>query len=73
MTDGMKTERMKDGTGTRTERGADPMKLTFFHALFLIFLTLKLTGVIDWSWGWVFAPLWVIFLVELLYGLVKGQ
>lgn len=27
-------------------------------ALFLVFLTLKLTGVITWSWWWVTAPLW---------------
>ena len=28
--------------------------------IFLIFLTLKLTGTIDWSWLWVTAPLWII-------------
>jgi len=27
--------------------------------MFLIFLTLKLTGVIAWSWWWVTAPLWM--------------
>lgn len=27
--------------------------------LFLIFMTLKLTGVIAWSWWWVTAPLWI--------------
>jgi hypothetical protein len=26
--------------------------------LFLIFLVLKLTGVITWSWWWVTCPLW---------------
>lgn len=26
--------------------------------LFLVFLVLKLTGVIGWSWWWVTAPLW---------------
>jgi hypothetical protein len=26
--------------------------------LFLVFLVLKLTGVIVWSWWWVTAPLW---------------
>lgn len=28
--------------------------------LFLIFMTLKLTGYIDWSWWWVTAPLWIL-------------
>ena len=27
--------------------------------LFLLFTTLKLTGVINWSWWWVTAPLWI--------------
>ena len=26
--------------------------------MFLIFLTLKLTHVIDWSWWWVTCPFW---------------
>lgn len=27
--------------------------------LFLVFLVLKLTETIDWSWWWVLAPLWI--------------
>lgn len=27
--------------------------------LFVVFLTLKLTNVIDWSWWWVTSPLWI--------------
>ena len=27
--------------------------------LFVVFLTLKLTGNIDWSWWWVTSPLWI--------------
>lgn len=27
--------------------------------LFFLFLILKLTGVIDWSWVWVCSPLWI--------------
>jgi hypothetical protein len=34
--------------------------------LFLIFMTLKLTGSIDWSWWWVTSPLWV----PLAFGIV---
>jgi branched-subunit amino acid ABC-type transport system permease component len=29
--------------------------------VFLIFLTLKLCGVIDWSWWWVTSPFWIPF------------
>jgi hypothetical protein len=27
--------------------------------LFIVFLTLKLTNNIDWSWWWVTSPLWI--------------
>jgi hypothetical protein len=27
--------------------------------LTIVFITLKLTNVIDWGWGWVLAPLWL--------------
>lgn len=38
--------------------------------LFLIFMTLKLTGDIDWSWWWITAPLWIpILAVITLIGL----
>ena len=32
--------------------------LSLTTILFLIFLVLKLCGVITWSWWWVTAPLW---------------
>ncbi|MCY4303432.1 MAG: hypothetical protein OXC62_01390 [Aestuariivita sp.] len=35
------------------------MNLTFMTALFLIFLVLKLTEIITWSWWWVTAPIWL--------------
>jgi hypothetical protein len=30
----------------------------FFGALTILFITLKLTDYIDWSWWWVLAPIW---------------
>lgn len=42
----------------------------FSGALTLIFITLKLTGNIDWPWIWVFAPLWVSALLIVLFLLV---
>lgn len=35
--------------------------IQFFDVLFFIFLTLKLTDQIDWSWWWITAPLWIPF------------
>lgn len=43
--------------------------------LFLIFLALKLTGTIHWSWWWVTAPLWIglaIVLVILILAVLVG-
>ena len=31
----------------------------FVGVLQIIFIVLKLCGVIDWSWGWVLAPMWI--------------
>lgn len=31
----------------------------FFELMFLMFLGLKISGLIDWSWWWIFAPIWV--------------
>lgn len=31
----------------------------FVGGLTLVFITLKLLGVIDWSWGWVLSPIWI--------------
>lgn len=40
---------------------------SFASLLFLLFLALKLTGVINWSWWWVTAPLWGGIAVALLF------
>lgn len=42
----------------------------FFGLMFLIFMTLKLTGFINWSWWWVTAPLWGGFALLGLFVLV---
>lgn len=34
--------------------------------LALLFITLKLTGFIDWSWWWVLSPLWIPTSIVLL-------
>ena len=42
--------------------------------LFITFLVLKLTQVIDWSWWWVTAPLWIplaLGIVVLVFSVVR--
>jgi len=38
----------------------------FFGLLTIVFITLKLTDYIDWSWWWVLSPLWIPFVVIVL-------
>ena len=36
-----------------------PINSGILTILFVVFLVLKLTGEIDWSWWWVTSPLWL--------------
>jgi len=40
--------------------------LSFTAALLLIFVVLKLTGLIAWSWWWVFSPIWAPLAIVLV-------
>jgi len=45
----------------------------FLTLLTVLFIGLKLTGYIDWSWWWVLAPLWgqfALVLVILIIGVL---
>ena len=50
--------------------------LSLSTVLFLIFLVLKLCGVITWSWWWVTAPLWggiaLILAILVVFMLIMG-
>lgn len=39
---------------------------SYSHTLFIVFLILKLTEVIDWSWWFITMPLWLPILFILL-------
>ena len=48
----------------------------FLGILTLIFITLKLTGHITWSWLWVLAPMWIplsIVMIIVVAALVVGK
>lgn len=40
--------------------------LSLATILFLIFLVLKLTNYINWSWWWVTSPLWISAILVIL-------
>lgn len=37
--------------------------ISFLELLQIVFIVLKLLGVITWSWGWVLAPIWIPLLI----------
>jgi len=56
------------------------IRLPYLGILGLIFITLKLTGHITWSWLWVLAPFWIplglallIFLIVFLFAFFKNK
>jgi hypothetical protein len=45
--------------------------ISFAGLLAVLFIGLKLTGFIDWSWWWILSPLWVgLGIVLLLFAIV---
>lgn len=38
----------------------------FTGLLTIVFITLKLTDYIDWSWWWVLSPIWISFMILIL-------
>ena len=48
-----------------------PASLGVCDVLAIIFIVLKLLGVITWSWLWVLSPIWIsIIIVLVLYGII---
>ena len=45
---------------------------TLVFLLFAVFLVLKLTGVVDWSWWWVTSPLWLAVLATAAVLILVG-
>jgi hypothetical protein len=44
---------------TDTRTSSESGGVGFFGLLTLLFIGLKLTGYIKWSWSWVLSPLWI--------------
>ncbi len=52
-----------------TKTQASSGGISFGGLLTIVFITLKLCHVIDWSWWWVLSPLWIsLGLVVILLG-----
>lgn len=38
----------------------------FVGLLTILFIGLKLTGTIDWSWWWVLSPIWIVTIIVIV-------
>lgn len=47
--------------------------ISFTGALTILFIGLKLTHVINWSWWWVLSPIWISLLILLFILLILGM
>jgi len=56
---------MNSSTQTTTQNGGG-----FLSLLAVLFVGLKLTGYIDWSWWWVLSPLWLPIVILLIVAAV---
>lgn len=70
----MRNYNVASATSSSSSRGG----IGFFGALTILFIALKLIGIITWSWWWVLSPLWlpitvvlVVFFVAFVMILIK--
>jgi hypothetical protein len=49
-----------------SEKQITTVNSSILTILFVVFLVLKLTGNIDWSWWWVTSPLWLPLVLTFL-------
>ncbi|MCA1806395.1 MAG: hypothetical protein LC687_00780 [Actinobacteria bacterium] len=67
---------MNNGSGATRVAGGSSIETI----LLVVFIVLKLTGVIEWSWLWVLSPLWIpialvvaVVVGALIYQLIKSS
>lgn len=46
--------------------------LGFGEFLTIVFIILKLCGVINWSWWWVLSPIWIGLLIMVIISIGTG-
>lgn len=57
---------MKDNQGTINTG------IGFTELLQIAFIVLKLCKVINWSWLWVLAPLWISLVLAVIWAIILG-
>ena len=74
---------MSNNSSTNSSSNRSSGGIGFCGLLTIVFIVLKLCGVIHWGWLWVLAPLWIsiaifllvliiILIIFLLIGIISG-
>ena len=45
--------------------------MSYTEALTIVFIVLKLCGVIAWSWWWILSPIWIVLVIAIICGILK--
>lgn len=48
-------------------KNASSNGIGFTGLLTIVFITLKLLNIIDWSWWWIFSPIWIPVLLIIVF------
>lgn len=60
---------------SRNSNNSSDASIGFTSLLAILFIALKLIGIIDWPWIWVLCPIWIgwsiIFLFLGIWGLIN--
>ena len=65
----IQTFKFKDMSDNKTTASSG---IGFSGLLAILFIALKLTGVITWSWLWVLAPIWITFIFVVFILIIVG-
>lgn len=60
---------MESNKTTTTASGGG---ISFAGLLTIVFIVLKLCGVISWSWLWVLSPIWISWILLLIVLVIVG-
>ena len=47
-------------------------RVGLLDVLVIIFVVLKLVGVIEWSWIWVLSPIWIAVIFAVIVGVLEA-
>lgn len=53
--------------GVNNSKTSSSGGISFFGMLAILFIGLKLTGYVSWSWWWVLSPLWLPLTVVVVF------